>query len=227
MAVVGKLLSWVFPYRIKRLEGKLTKVLEVTFENGKKVLNAGEVNYSYGALHAIFRIALNKANIITNSPSNVLILGFGAGSIASILVDEFGQDPILIGVEADPVVLQLARQEFNIERFLKLELFNCTAELFMSDTIQKIPSNKFDLIAVDVFVEGVVPGSVMNINFLESLYKHLNLNGGVVFNEMPVSNFSDEDDFSKKFKSIFDESEIHLIGISDTPNRIFIGKRKN
>lgn len=41
MAVVGKLLSWVFPYRIKRLEGKLTKVLEVTFENGKKVLNAG------------------------------------------------------------------------------------------------------------------------------------------------------------------------------------------
>lgn len=139
MAVVGKLLSWVFPYRIKRLEGKLTKVLEVTFENGKKVLNAGEVNYSYGALHAIFRIALNKANIITNSPSNVLILGFGAGSIASILVDEFGQDPILIGVEADPVVLQLARQEFNIERFLKLELFNCTAELFMSDTIQKIP----------------------------------------------------------------------------------------
>jgi len=54
VAVVGKLLSWVFPYRIKRLEGKLTKVLEVTFENGKKVLNAGEVNYSYGALHAIF-----------------------------------------------------------------------------------------------------------------------------------------------------------------------------
>lgn len=41
MAVVGKLLSWVFPYRIKRLEGKLTKVLEVTFENGKKVLNLG------------------------------------------------------------------------------------------------------------------------------------------------------------------------------------------
>jgi hypothetical protein len=40
-------------------------VFEVTFENGKKVLNVGEVNYSYGALHDIFRIALNKANIST------------------------------------------------------------------------------------------------------------------------------------------------------------------
>jgi len=40
VAVVGKLLSWFF-FRIKRLEGKLTRVLEVTFENGKKVLNLG------------------------------------------------------------------------------------------------------------------------------------------------------------------------------------------
>jgi spermidine synthase len=221
MAALKKSLSWIWPYRLKKVEGKITKILEVSFEHGKKVLNAGDVNYSYGSLHEVFRIALQKAKIIEQPPKDVLILGFGAGSIASIIVEEFGQNPSLVGVEADPVVIQLAKEEFDLARFSNLEMENKTAEQFIAGN-----KNKFDLIAVDVFVESKVPDTIKSEEFLSGLYNSLEFNGRVVFNEMPGFNFSDEDSFATIFRNSFDEIEIHILNIGDPPNRIFIGYRR-
>lgn len=221
MAALKKVLSWIWPFAVKRVEGKLTAVLEVTYEQGKKVLNAGEVNYSFGALHNVFRIALQKARIIESPPADVLILGFGAGSIASILVEEFGQHPRMTGVEADPVVMKLAREEFNIGRFSDLEIENTTAEKF----IASCPA-KFDLIAVDVFVEARVPESCKSHAFLENLYRCLRRNGRVVFNVMPGENRSDADEFVARFRNNFDETESYELHVGGSPNRILIGYRR-
>jgi spermidine synthase len=221
MAALKKVLSWIWPLPVKRVEGKLTAVLEVTYEQGKKVLNAGEVNYSYGALHNVFRIALQKANIIESPPAEVLILGFGAGSIASILVEEFGQQPRITGIEADPVVVRLAREEFNIGRFPALEIENTTAEKFISSC-----QSKFDLIAVDVFIESRVPESCKSHAFLEHLYRCLAKNGRVVFNEMPETNVLAENEFIARFRNNFDEIELHELHVGGSPNRILIGYRR-
>lgn len=221
MASLKKSLSWLWPFQLKKLEGKITPILEISFEHGKKVLNAGEVNYSFGSLHDVFRIALQKAKIIEHPPKEVLILGFGAGSIASIIVDEYGQNPKLTGVEADPVIIQIARDEFNLKRFGNLEMENTTAENFISTT-----QHKFDLIAVDVFVEADVPESCMSEEFLRNLYQHLQKQGRVVFNQMPGNKFSDTDEFSNRFRKCFDEIEIHELHVGGSPNRIFIGYRR-
>src|SRR5665213_2100524 len=113
MAAVKKILSWLFPNRVQRVQGKISPFLEVNFENGKKVLNAGEVNYSFGALHDVFRYALQKAHVVENPPEKVLILGLGAGSIVQIIVEEFGQNSEIIGVEADEKIIDLAKNEFD------------------------------------------------------------------------------------------------------------------
>jgi spermidine synthase len=221
MAVVKKILSWILPVNVQRVKGKITPVLEVTLENGKKVLNAGEVNYSFGALHDVFRIALQKAKIIENPPKDVLVLGLGAGSIVTIIVDEYGQNPNITGVEADPMVIHLAKKEFDIDRFLSLEIENTTAEKFISGN-----EKQFDLIAVDVFVEEIVPESCKTEEFLRGLFNALKPGGRVVFNEMPQKTFSEEDDFSKRFRKQFDNVEIHEIRFADVPNKILIGYRK-
>jgi spermidine synthase len=220
MAFVKKIISWIFPFRIKRIEGKISPVLEISFENGKKVLNAGDVNYSFGALHQVFRIALQKAKIIEHPPSDVLILGFGAGSIASILIEEYGQQPNIIGVEADPVVIHLAKTEFNCDRFESLEIENTTAEKFISEN-----KSQFDLIAVDVFVEANVPETCKTESFLRNLYAGLKKNGRVVFNEMPSGNFSGQNDFARLFITCFDQAEIYELHVGGTPNKMLIGYR--
>jgi spermidine synthase len=221
MAAVKRFFSWLWPLPVKRVEGKLTKILEVNYEQGKKVLHAGEVNYSYGSLHHVFRVALQKAKVIELPPGKVLILGFGAGSIASILVEEFGQDPQMTGIEADPVVIHLAKEEFGIDRFQNLEIENTTAEKFISQC-----NSRFDLIAVDVFVEAKVPETCRSHAFLEDLYRCLQYNGRVVFNEMPGENTTDE--FVERFRNNFDETEIHELHSGGSANRILIGyRRKN
>jgi spermidine synthase len=221
MAALKKVLSWIWPLPLKRVEGKLTAVLEVTYEQGKKVLNAGEVNYSFGALHNVFRIALQKAKIIESPPADVLILGFGAGSIASIIVEEFGQHPRMTGVEADPVVVKLAKDEFDIARFTGLEIENTTAEKFIASC-----HSKFNLIAVDVFIESHVPESCKSHAFLEAIYRCLAKNGRVVFNVMPEENAAAENEFSARFRTNFDETEIHELHVGGSPNRVFIGYRR-
>lgn len=220
MAVIRKLWSWILPVHMQRVEGKITPILEVSLENGKKVLNAGEVNYSFGALHDVFRVALQKAKIIEHPPTDVLILGLGAGSIVSILVEEFEQDPNMIGVEADAMVIHLAKKEFNIDRFVHLEIENTTAEKFISEN-----KKQFDLIAVDVFVESQVPESCKTDDFLKGLFHSLKPGGRVVFNVMPSAS-SQEAEFAQRFKKQFDAAEIHELHIGGSPNRIFIGYKK-
>ena len=221
MAVVKKILGWLLPSRVRHVHGKITKVLEVSFENGKKVLNAGVVNYSFGALHDVFRIALQKAMLIENPPEKVLILGLGAGSIVQIIVEEYGQDPEITGIEADEMVIHLAKTEFDIDRFIHLEIENVSAEKFISEN-----KKRFDLIAVDVFVEADVPKSCKTEKFLHDLYESLLPNGRVVFNEMPTKNPSGENDFSNRFKKQFDKVEIHELKLGESTNLIWIGYRK-
>jgi len=219
MAALRKLFSWLLPLRVKNVEGQLTSQLEVSYENGKKVLNAGEVNYSFGALHDVFRRALQKAKISEQPPQNVLILGLGAGSIVSILVDEQHLDPRMVGVEADPEVIRLAKEEFNIERYSRLEICNETAEKFISED-----QRQYDLIAVDVFVEAVVPETCKSETFLRGLYAHLQKGGRVVFNEMKEN--AEEDAFAKRFRKVFDQTEIHQLMTGDAANRILIGWKR-
>ncbi len=221
MASIKKALSWIWPYPVKQVKGKITPLLEISFEHGKKVLNAGSVNYSFGVLHDVFRIALQKAKIIEFPPADVLILGFGAGSIASIIVEEYNQDPKICGVEADPIVIQIANEEFDLKQFSNLEMENCTAEKFISKN-----EKKFDLIAVDVFVEGNIPESCKTNEFLAGLYQGIAKNGRVVYNEMPETDFSDKDEFANRFRNNFDEIEIHTLHVGGSPNRIFIGYRR-
>lgn len=211
----------MWPYPVKHMVGKITPYLEISYEHGKKVLNTANVNYSFGSLHDVFRRALLKAKIMEFPPSEVLILGFGAGSIATIIIDEFGLQSNLYGVEADPVVIQIANEEFDLKRFPSLEMENCTAEQFIS-----INERKFDLIAVDVFVEAKVPESCKTNEFLTGLYSALNKNGRVVFNEMPGKEFSDDDELANRFRTNFDELEIQKLNMGGSPNRIFIGYRR-
>ena len=70
----------------------------------------------------MFRKAFSRFNIRERDISNALILGFGTGSVASILCDEYKKDVYLTGVEKDPVVIDLAKKYFHIDRYKNLSL---------------------------------------------------------------------------------------------------------
>ena len=171
--------SYLLPVVIRRRKGEITLYLEVLLVNGKYVLDTSSVNYSYGGLHKVFQKTFIYFNLKKLEFENVLILGFGAGSVASILTEEYGMKCKIIGIEKDSVVIDLAKKYFNIDRFKNLELVHESAYTY----VQHI-DRKFDLIIMDVFVDETVPKMFHEENFLQHLNRILSNNGVLFYNFM-------------------------------------------
>src|SRR5258705_896756 len=171
------LTSFLSPVKVEERIGAVTPRLEIYLSKGRYILNSARVNYSFGGLHALFRKAFSRFNIRERDISSALILGFGAGSVASILFDEYKKDLHLTGVEKDPVVIALARKYFHIDRFKSLSLHIEDAGDFVENC-----NKKFDLVVVDIFVGADVPEKFREEKFLARLGQLLSPGGIAFFN---------------------------------------------
>ncbi|HPF64253.1 methyltransferase domain-containing protein [Lentimicrobium sp.] len=163
---------------IEQYAGDVNPVIEVALVNGRYQLNAESVNYSYGPLHDAFRKYFRLDPPELDSGDQVLILGFGAGSVAVILREELGLQQHITGVELDGVVLQVGREHFNIERLPALSIIKDDALTF----VDSCPQN-YQLIIVDLYLDRLVPPQFEKETFIRSLQRLLTPGGKVVFNK--------------------------------------------
>ncbi|MBI1192395.1 MAG: methyltransferase domain-containing protein [Bacteroidetes bacterium] len=112
-------------------------------------------------------------------PGRALILGFGLGSIALILQRLLGLRPALTGVDIDPRVVSMA------QRYLPEALLTRT-ELICTDALSWVPicPNRYELIAVDLFVDTEVPRGCANPAFLTALRRLLTPKGLLFFSRL-------------------------------------------
>lgn len=181
---INRLLSYVTTVNIEKRTGENLPMLEVNIQNGKYVLDGEKVNYSYGALHDLFKASFKKYRIDEKSIKNVLILGFGAGSVASILTNEFKMNCKIKGVEKDPVVIQFAKKYFNSDN-LKDTKIEC------ADAFSYISKDEafYDLIVIDIFVEDRVPMTFLMKEFISMVKQRLRTGGSVFFNKINDNEF--------------------------------------
>ena len=173
MSSTRKFFSYVVGELIEKRPSSVSGELEVWYQNGKHVLHSPDANYSFDTLHRVFQKAFEKLQVKKRNPKTVLILGFGAGSVASILCDELSLNPEITGVELDPEVIALARKYFNIDRFEKLTIHVADAIEFMASC-----HAKFDLVVSDVFVDKDVPEKVLSPSYVKQLL-HVTSTGGM------------------------------------------------
>ncbi len=171
--------SFLYPVIVEQTSGKFNPVLEVRIENGKYVLNAAHANYSFGSLHQIFLNAFKQIKIGEKEIKNVLLLGFGGGSVPVLLFEEFKISCKITAVEIDQKVIDLGRKYFNIQRFEHLELICDDA----FEYVRKC-NLKFDLIVVDLFIDSKVPSQFESREFLDSLKKLMDNQSTLLFNKI-------------------------------------------
>ncbi len=163
-------LSYLYPITLETHHSDISGKLELSLQNGKLVLDAATANYSYGSLHTVFQEVIQEVKF-TSARNKVLILGFGAGSIASILKLEKDLALKIDGVELDPVVIELFNTHFKANRLADVNLIQ-------DDVIQFLKSSKekYDYIFIDVFENLKVPSTLLNQQFIDLLqsvcYKH-------------------------------------------------------
>jgi spermidine synthase len=194
-------LSYLGPIRLKMVDSPFHQDLHIALDSGKKVLHAGNVNYSYGPLQHILEEGLRQI-LPSASPQSILILGLGAGSIVQSLREKFLVSAPITAVEIDPQMVEIAQTEFNLGRFENVSIHIDSAENFLS----KHPS-QFDLIIVDLFFNQHIPAACLEIPFFEELNHHLRPHGNILFNTFRDTFSSDN---KKSLTSFFENKNCQI-----------------
>ncbi len=166
-----------------RKEGEIIKVyksdingkLKIILSDGKKLLNTPNTNYSYGTLVDVLEYGLDL--IPVSNAKSILLLGMGGGSIIGSLREKYNYNGHITAVELDPLVVDIAKKEFDVDSDEMLDIICIDAW----DYAEKY-DDTFDLIIIDIFIDITVPKKFYDPKFWQMLEKNVNTNGFVLFN---------------------------------------------
>jgi spermidine synthase len=171
---INKYLSYVWPVS-KEYESPVSGTLEVSWINGKKLLDSEHANYSYGSLQKILDFALSKIDF--DVEGNVLMLGLGGGCLLEVLHEKYDFKGKVTAVEIDDVVIDIANKEFDISNKYNVEIINADAHEYIFTCREK-----YSLILVDIFVDDRVPGDCFQGRYWLALARCTKTDGYVIFN---------------------------------------------
>ncbi|WP_159020068.1 spermidine synthase [Algibacter sp. L3A6] len=162
-----KILSYIWPVTAKTIDSDTNGKLEITYYNGKKMLNTKDANYSYGSLQKILEYALSKIEF--DNVKHVLILGLGGGSVISSLRKKFDFNGDIQAVDIDEKIIAIAKNDFDICTSHNLTISKYDAYKFV-----KKNNKKHDLIIIDLFINNEVPDQFYSVIFCENISKLVN-----------------------------------------------------
>lgn len=178
--MLKKLFSFLLPVTIFKQNSTLSKTLEVTWTDGKLVLDSENTNYSYGNLQRILRKGLRIIGFEKiKSMQKILVLGVAGGSVIRTLVDEIKFEGQITGVEIDKNIIDIANTYFQLNEIPNLEIIFDDASKFVLKTTET-----FDLIIIDVFQDTKMPDFLFEFFFINKICFLLNPKGHILFNTM-------------------------------------------
>ncbi|TRX16177.1 methyltransferase domain-containing protein [Flavobacterium franklandianum] len=178
--MLKKLFSYLIPITIFKEVSVISHSLEVTWNNGKLVLDSENTNYSYGNLQGILRIGLRNIGFEKiKSMNSILVLGVAGGSVIHTLVDEIHYKGKITGVEIDKSVIEIANTYFHLNDIPNLEIIIDDASKYVLKT-----NTKYDLIIIDVFQDAKMPDFLFEFFFINRICFLLKPKGVILFNTM-------------------------------------------
>ncbi len=215
-----KLFSYIVPVNILKKNSAFSKTLEVTWNNGELVLDSKNTNYSYGSLQRILRKGLKYIGFERiRKFESVLVLGVAGGSVIKTLVDEIKFGGTITGVEIDPVVVDIAKEYFQLEQIPNLELVVDDAFEFVLKT-----KKQYDLIIIDIFQDTTMPNFLFEDFFINRINELVEINGFILFNTMVINDGNKER--NQQYKSKFNGNySLRLYPKVEEHNELFTIKK--
>ena len=182
ISIWKKLLSYVKEVHIESAPSEINPELYVCMQSGKLQLCSQNAIYSYDENYHNFSGAFTQMNLEKVRGKEVLILGFGLGSIPLILKNTFGVDTSYTGVEIDENVVYLYEtyNSKNIECPLQII---CANALVFAATTQET----YKLICSDIFLDNTIPAEFWERDYLENLKRCLAPGGAVLMNTLALT----------------------------------------
>lgn len=177
--IFKKLLSCITEIHIESVQSDYNESLQVFLKNGRYQLCTTNAIYSYADKYDNFKESFDRLNLETPEVKNVLLLGFGLGSIPFMLEKVFGKKYTYTGVEIDEAVIYLASRYVMDELDSEIELIQADAYAFINQN-----HITYDLICIDIFVDDKIPELFLTEDFLRLVSDNLSKNGIILFNHL-------------------------------------------
>lgn len=212
MSFIKKILSYFYPLTTI-VDSDYSGKVEITWYNGKKMLDTENANYSYGSLQEVLEYGIAQVDLTT--VHSILILGMGAGSVIKSLKEKFNYQKQITAVEWDKSIIEIAASEFGIKA-------NHQLEIICQDAIDFVQNNhtQFDLIIVDIFIDNQIPLQIKSSGFLSKLQKRINLEGYLLFNLLNLTKLEEKE----IMRCIQESVDSKIIQVPNHENLLLIGQ---
>jgi len=171
-------LSFLKEVVIERTTSIYNDDLTVSLVKGEYQLTTNEAIYSYGLRYDNYFTAFKSIDL-SKVGDSVLLLGLGLGSIPYMLERSFGKDYNYTAVEIDEEIIYLASKYVLDDLNSEIYTVHTDAINFVSQS-----EDRFDLIAMDIFVSDYIPEVFETIDFLTQLKGTLSDHGILLFNRL-------------------------------------------
>jgi spermidine synthase len=221
--MLHKLLSYIVPIKVFKVNSSISKSIEVTWANGELVIDSENTNYSYGSLQRILRKGLKHFGFDKIAKmDNALVLGVAGGSVIKTLVDEIHFEGQITGVDIDPDIIKIANEYFKLNEIKNLNIIIDDAFEFVLKT-----KDRYDLIIIDIFQDTTMPNFLFEKFFINRICFLLKSKGVVLFNTMCLTagdNFRNQN-FIKEFND--ENFRIQSIPRVEVHNELIIIEKLN
>ncbi len=178
--------------------------LDLYLKQGRYQLCTPHAVYSYGDLYDNFTRSFDAIDLDLLDIKRVLVLGFGLGSIPFILEEVFEKTYDYTAIELDCKVIDMAKKYVLPEMKSSVDLICEDALHFVNNC-----KEKFDLIAMDIFIDDTVPKDFEKDEFLIKLKNLLSIEGVLLYNRLSFNKKDKADTkefYEQKFMPAFPEA---------------------
>lgn len=204
------LLSYIIPQKIAEFATPFNTYIRINDEGDKRKLlvngspQSGKyIDVLWHAAFCAFTIASQK------NVKNVLVLGVAGGTVIHKVHALFPHASI-IGVEIDPVMIDIGKKYFDLETISSLHLVHADAKIFVSKEVTK--KHRYDLVIVDMSFGRIIPEFLSTPQFIKKLQALMSKNGCVVINYLRELEYQKKSDaFMKTVQEYFPVVRDHVI----------------
>ena len=203
-------LSYLSEMHIESAPSDINPHLYVSLQKGKLQLSTENAIYSYAENYHNFSGSFEHLDLTNIRKKEILVLGFGLGSIPIILENTFKIKAYYTGVEIDENVIYLFEKYAAADIQSPTQLYCADAFIFTSSCAQK-----FELVCSDIFLDNEIPEDYWSEAYLNNLANILSPTGLLILNTLALSEANKKRAdayFHQVYKKMFPEAvklEVH------------------
>jgi spermidine synthase len=159
--------------------------------------------------------------------NNVMILGLGGGTMQHLISKNYEKSPYIVSVEIDSVMIDVARQYFDLDQIPNHKVINADAFAVVVDPADyDLSKNSFQALIVDIYIGEQYPDLGGSGNFIAAVRDMVVPGGLIIFNRIYINTHQEDvDSFIESISGFLHDVKSEIVaGYTNSDNILIYGR---